>query len=338
MTIESSLPLARSPSPLPPPTRPEQGDVVATLAERPVPTRRSPASPLLAHLARFSEGSPLPAEDTEAMLQLATHQEALFLARKQAEIVDVLSHSPWAAFADAEPDNAQAKLTMQEARRALQERVPQQLLQDAEQRAGGSHADFFKEISGLIGRLDKEWIGKYSGLLAGYVGFYRELTNALALIKDQLGKPDKDGMVEVDFTALRSKLDDLKAKWAGQGFGEVFGTEAAARRYLAEVGIEGLTVVERKPGGGWQISIDPDLINSLQRVFPSTVGGISASALNEMMAQKEIMLERFSFITRAIPEKYQRQLQMWDTLVKILSSTIDSTTQADQGVIAAMAG
>ena len=91
-------------------------------------------------------------------------------------------------------------------------------------------------------------------------------------------------------------------------------------------------------GGGWQLSIDPDLINSLQNVFPANVGPISASALNELMAQKEIMMERFNFINRALPEKYQRKLQMWDSLVKILSSTIDAVTEADRAFIQALAG
>ncbi|MDR6092755.1 IpaD/SipD/SspD family type III secretion system needle tip protein [Stenotrophomonas sp. SORGH_AS_0321] len=336
MSIEPSLPLTRSTMPLP--IRPERGAMAATVAEQPVPTRRIPTSPLLAHIAHFADGSPLPAADVEAMFQLAIHQEPLFLDKKQALISDALRHSPWPALADAEPDDEQAQQVMHQARRDLQALIPQQQARAAEQRTGGSHSDFFKEIADMIARLETGWIKKYSGLLAGYVAFYKELTNILAAIKDQLGKPDKDGMVAVDFTALRAQLDDLRTKWGSQGFGEVFGTEAAARQYLAELGIEGLTVVERKPDGGWQVSIDPDLINSLQHVFPADVGPISASALNELMAQKEVMMERFNFINRAIPEKYQRQLQMWDSLVKILSSSIDTITEADRASIQALAG
>lgn len=312
--------------------------MVVTVAEPPVPTPRSLTSPLLAHVDRFAKGSPLPAEDIEALLQLATHQENLLMARKQAEMVDALRYSPWPALADATPDNTRATQVMQDARRDLQEVVPKQLLEDVEELADGSHSDFFKKIGELIDWLDKEWVARYNGLLAGYVGFYKELTNILAAIKDQLKQPDKDNMVHVDFTDMRGELDKLRERWAKQGFGKVFDSEEVARMFLKEVGIEGLKVIQRRPGGGWQISIDPDLINSLQDVFPAKEGPLSASALNEMMAQKEIMLERLSFITRAIPEKTQQKLQVYDMLVKILSSTIDSTSQTDQGIIAAIAG
>ncbi|MEN5426503.1 IpaD/SipD/SspD family type III secretion system needle tip protein [Stenotrophomonas pennii] len=311
---------------------------IETATERATSSPRIPASPLLLHLATYGAGSSVPADDEQSLLQLATHQEALFQHRKRALVVDAVRHSPWPAMADADPDDLQARQIMQDARQALHGVLPSEQIEDAEQAADGSHSDFFKEIADLIARLERDWISKYSGLLAGYVAFYKELTNILADLRDQLGKPDKDGMVHVDFTALRGEFDKLRTTWATKGFGEVFGTEAAARQFLAELGIEGLSVVEVQPGGGWQISIDPDLINSLQNVFPADVGPISASALNELMAQKEVMMERFNFINRAMPEKYQRQLQMWDSLVKILSSTIDAVTEADRAFIQALAG
>lgn len=306
-------------------------------SERAPSSTRVRSSPLLAFLDTHAHSS-LPAAKVESMLQLAIRQEALFLVKKREQTLDALCHSPWPSIADADSGDAQAQSIVQQAREILAGLLSVDEIESAEQRAGGSHSDFFKEIADLIGRLDSEWISKYSSLLAGYVGFYKELTDILADLKANLGTPDKDGNVNVNFTALRARLDKLKADWKNKGFGEVFGTEAAAKQFLAELGIEGLTVVGVKPGGGWQISIDTGLIDSLTHVFPSDVGPISASALNEMMAQKEVMMERFNFINRALPEKYQRQLQMWDSLVKILSSTITAVTDADQAFIRAMAG
>ncbi|WP_349985371.1 IpaD/SipD/SspD family type III secretion system needle tip protein [Stenotrophomonas sp. WHRI 8082] len=293
--------------------------------------------PLQTYFGTLTHSSLL-SDDVASMLQLSIHQAVLSLDKEREATFDALRHSPWLSIADADSGDAQAQNVMQQAREILAGLLSVDEIESAEQRAGGSHSDFFKEIADLIGRLDSEWISKYSSLLAGYVGFYKELTDILADLKANLGTPDKDGNVNVNFTALRLKLTNLKAAWANKGFGEVFGTEAAAKQFLAELGIDGLTVVEVKPGGGWQISIDTGLIDSLTHVFPSDVGPISASALNEMMAQKEVMMERFNFINRALPEKYQRQLQMWDSLVKILSSTITAVTDADQAFIRAMAG
>lgn len=335
MKIDSVLPCAAVAMPIPlPPGRDESMDAAGAFI---APSRQIRPCPLQTCFGTLTHSS-LSSDDVDAMLQLAIHQAALSLDKKREETFDALRLSRWPAIADADPGNAQAQQVIQEAREHLAGRLSADELEGAEQRADGSHSDFFDEIADLIARLDSEWISKYSDLLAGYVEFYKKLTDILADIKGQLGKPDKDGNVHVDFTALRQKLDALMADWKNKGFGEVFATEAAAKQFLAELGIEGLTVVEVMPGGGWQISIAEDLITSLKNVFPEKAGSISASALNEMMAQKEVMMERFNFINRALPEKYQRQLQMWDSLVKILSSTIDAVTDADRAFIQAMAG
>lgn len=335
MRIDSTPPRAAVAMPIT--FRPER-DASVEAASGYIPSSEQVRSPPLRTYFSTLTHSSLPADDLESMLQLAIHQELLSLDKAREVTLDVLRHSPWPSMADADSGDAQAQQIMQQARENLAGLLSVDEIEGAEQRAGGSHSDFFKEIADLIGRLDSEWISKYSDLLAGYVGFYKELTDILADLKDNLGKPDKDGNVHVDFTALRAKLDGLKDKWKNKGFGEVFGTEAAAKRFLAELGIDGLSVVEVMPGGGWQISIDTGLIDSLTHVFNQKVGPISASALNELMAQKEVMMERFNFINRALPEKYQRQLQMWDSLVKILSSTIDAVTEADRAFIQAMAG
>lgn len=324
--------------PMPPSVRAERGTLVDGTAEHAVSPRRNPASPLLAYLATSAQDSGRTPADEDALLLLATRQEALFQDRKRELVIDALRHSPWSALADADPDDAQAQRTVQEARQLLKALLPADVRALAEQGADGSHREFFEAISEVIGRLDGELKSRYSDLLAGYVKFYKELTNILADIKDQLGKPDSDGMVNVDFTKLREKLTRLKDTWAVKGFGAVFSSRAEAEKLLAELGIEGLAVVRLPDGGGWQVGIDTDLIDSLQHVFPLNKGPISTSALNELLQQKETMMERFNFINRALPEKYQRRLQMWDALVKLLSSTIDTVTEADRSVIAAWAG
>ncbi|WP_369969585.1 hypothetical protein AB8E26_04505 [Stenotrophomonas rhizophila] len=41
-------------------------------------------------------------------------------------------------------------------------------------------------------------------------------------------------------------------------------------------------------------------------------------------------MERFNHISKVMTENYQRTLQLWDTLVKTLSGTIDAITEADR--------
>jgi len=64
--------------PMPPSVRAERGTLVDGTAEHAVSPRRNPASPLLAYLATSAQDSGRTPADEDALLLLATRQEALF--------------------------------------------------------------------------------------------------------------------------------------------------------------------------------------------------------------------------------------------------------------------
>ncbi len=312
--------------------------VLPPSGERETPSlssRYTPGSALLEHLERATLGnlSSSSTDRTDLLEQAVRKDESLHLRQLHA-LRSVGTHNALLQAADGSDDDA-ADLA------ALARQLASGLLGPAQMRsalaAGESHQDFFDEISRLIGRLDVEWISKYSGVLAGYAAFFEKLAKAMHLFTDAIKGPDKDGKIEVDFYKLRKELLALKRQITNAGFGPVFATEAEALAFLAELDVQGL-VVTKRPDGTYQVGVDPALLQSLIDVFPRKTAYLSPEQMSALNANRETWLERFNHINRALPEKYQRQLQMWDMLVKILSSTIDSVTEADRAFVQALSG
>jgi len=301
----------------------------------PLASGYTPGSALLEHLERAAMGNLSGSSDDRADLleQAVRKDESLHLKQLQA-ILSAQGDSALLQAADEGDDDAAAlaALARQLASRQL---APAQL--PSALAAGDSHQDFFDEISRLIARLDVEWISKYSGVLAGYAAFFEKLAKAMHFFTDAIKGPEKDGKIKVEFDALRAELLELKSQIESAGFGPVFATQAEALAFLAELDVQGLAVTKR-PDGTYQIGVDPALLQSLIDVFPKGTQYLSPEEMSALNANRETWLERFNHINRALPEKYQRQLQMWDMLVKILSSTIDSITEADRAFVQALSG
>ncbi len=194
----------------------------------------------------------------------------------------------------------------------------------AEQGASGWQDDLFDEIFKLIQRLDTEWLGRFSDLLAKYVQFFNRLTDVMSLLKDSITDV-KDGKLDVDFTKLREELTKLAS---GVGLGGNFRNDQEAQAFLDELGIEGLIITNNPPATTWQLAVDPTLINQLVDVFPKNPVSLDPAAHAAIISAKDSLMERFNHINRALPDKYQRQLQSWDTLVKTLSGTVDSMAES----------
>jgi len=201
-----------------------------------------------------------------------------------------------------------------------------------------SHQAFFARIAELLARLDSEWIKKYSGFMADYVALFAKIGEAMNLLSQGLGAPDKDGNVTVDFGKLYDELEKIALELEAAGFGPEFDTREAAQAFLDELGLPDMKLVAL-PNGKFQIGVDPYLVRTLKDLFRGMNGTkLSAAQLQQLMSAKDTLLERFNHLNRTVPEKYQRQLQMWDQLTKILSSSIDSITEADRAFIQALIG
>ena len=194
-----------------------------------------------------------------------------------------------------------------------------------------SNQDFFEEIFALLDRLDKEWLSRFGDILSNYVGFFNKLTDAMSLLSKAIVDHDEKGNLKVNFDALRNALEDLiSVVENGPGLGGDFKTRAEAEEFLKDLGLEGL-VVKPKFGGGFELAVDPKMIRDLSTLFEKKgEQPMNPAAHAAIISAKDSLMERFNHINRVLPDKYQRQLQVWDTLVKALSGTIDSMAEANR--------
>jgi len=200
--------------------------------------------------------------------------------------------------------------------------------------AAGAGSNLIDDIFALLDRLDKEWLSRFGDILSNYVGFFNKLSEAMALLGKAIIKTDGKGNLGVDFTPLLSALDELiQEAQGGPGLGGDFKTQAEAEAFLKELGVEGL-IVKPKSGGGFELAVDPSMIRDLRELFvlkgttlPIYINPAKHAAI---ISAKDSLMERFNHINRVIPDKYQRQLQLWDTLVKALSGTIDSMAEVNR--------
>lgn len=207
-----------------------------------------------------------------------------------------------------------------------------------------SSSDFLDDIFALMERLDKEWLSRFSDILGNYVTFFNKLTDALALLSGSITSTDKDGNFWVDFRSVQRALRALKAEVEnGLGLGGDFKTRAEAEAFLADLGLQDLKV-RQKADGTFELVVDTALIDQLMEKIRRPpgeisiwVGPMSPAAHAAMTSAKDSLMERFNHINRVLPDKYQRQLQMWDTLVKTLSGTIDSMADTNKLIMQNMA-
>ena len=195
----------------------------------------------------------------------------------------------------------------------------------------GSNQDFFEEIFALLDRLDKEWLSRFGDILSNYVGFFNKLTDAMALLSKAIVDHDDKGNLKVNFDDLRNALEGLISDVEnGSGLGGDFRTRAEAEEFLKELGLEGL-VVKPKFGGGFELAVDPQMIRDVRNLFEEEgEHTMNPAAHAAIISAKDSLMERFNHINRVLPDKYQRQLQVWDTLVKALSGTIDSMAEVNR--------
>jgi len=198
-----------------------------------------------------------------------------------------------------------------------------------------SHYEFYAKLLELLNDRDENYIQRFSSILGEYIKLFDQITEIMGRLKDAVKGSDGDGNMTVDFSAIKVALNSLRAELEGKfaGFGGDFATRAEAQAFLDQLGLSDL-IVKEDGKGGFQLAINIDLITALFDVFPGDEWtgeqSMSAARYNAIISAKDNVLERFNHINRVLPDKNQRALQQWDTLVKTLTATIDAVSEADR--------
>lgn len=197
-----------------------------------------------------------------------------------------------------------------------------------------SHFDFYAQIVENLKQLKEGWLDPFGKILSDYVGFFDRLTQAMSGLSGAITGTDKDGNLIVDYSSVRQKLQQLiggAAPFSNVPLGTPLDTDLEAKQFLKELGDPPGLIITRKDGK-FQIELDKGFITSIINVFPAGKKTMSPAAHAALDAAKNAQMERLMHINRVIPDRYQRQVQSWETLVKILTGTIQSTSEADSNI------
>lgn len=311
------------------------------------PVRRSQAagSAILQHLRQRALGTlPAAAADQHALYLQALRKDELQMANQQASVLQALLGSPVPHAAD--DGDADAARIVSQVRGLVSDLLTETPQEDAA--VGESNREFFVRIAALLRRLDTGWVQKFSDALAGYVEIFAKLNEVMLLLsRGALEKPDSDGNIPVRFEDLRQELTKLRDELLNKGLGPEFADLSEASAFLKELGnLNGLRVMRfarddpDNPGEKifyFQVGVDPNLVTSLITLF-SVTGPLSPTQLSTLLSNKDSAMEAFNQLNRAFPEKLQQLMRLWDTLQKVLSSSIETMNEGNMAAIRNIGG
>lgn len=192
----------------------------------------------------------------------------------------------------------------------------------------GSSNDMLEEMQDLMERLQKEWLDRYSEILSKYVALFDKITTALNKLKDAITGTDDKGNFTVNFNSLLLEL----GKISEMGLGGGFDSRADAEAFLKELGVEWLSI-ESVAGGTYQLRLKHEFMSDLTNLFAGRPSTMTPTEYNTLITAKDNIMERLMHINRVLPDKNQRKLQLWDTLVKTFSGTVESISEVNKSVV-----
>lgn len=201
-----------------------------------------------------------------------------------------------------------------------------------------SHADFFAQISALLEVLKTEWLSKYQDSLAKFLEFYQEFSDIMEQIKPE-ASGDK-GDVMIDFNKIAHALKDLMDKYSlDTNALASFPTQAAADAFVKSMGIP-LSITE-STDGTFHVKMDlkavKDLVDSMPHLenWPDLSFPVKwdSAKYNAWVSSKDSNMEQIKHVSKVLGEKLNEMTQKFDNIVKILSSSIDKMSEANNAYV-----
>lgn len=205
-----------------------------------------------------------------------------------------------------------------------------------------SHADFFAQISALLEVLKTEWLSKYQDALAKFLEFYQEFSDIMEDLKP-VAEGDK-GDVNPNFSTVYYRLVALAEKYGTDpsvaNALASFSTQAAAENFIKSMGLPGLKVM-RGEDGKYHVMMDVSAVEQIadSMVFVNTPvgpilkGTMDSAAYNAWVSSKDSNMEQVKHVSKVLGEKLNEMTQKFDNIVKILSSSIDKMSEANNAYV-----
>ncbi|PAK92225.1 hypothetical protein B8X02_08985 [Stenotrophomonas rhizophila] len=194
-----------------------------------------------------------------------------------------------------------------------------------------SHADFFAQISALLEVLKTEWLSKYQDALSNFLEFYKKFSDIMEQIKFE-ASGDK-GDVTSDFTDVKAALDKLYTDYAAlSGALASFSSYEAADAFRKSLGLPGMAIVKGSDGT-YKLMMDLDPLSGLLNDMPDGKVKWDSARYNSWISAKDSNLEQIKHVSKVLGEKLNEMTQKYDNIVKILSSSIEKMSEANNAYV-----
>ena len=210
--------------------------------------------------------------------------------------------------------------------------------------AGGliwnSHADFFAQISALLEVLKTEWLSKYQESLAKFLEFYKEFSDIMEDLRP-IASGDK-GDVAINFYKTHGLLKDLMERYGMDDNALAsFSSESAAEAFRDSLGLPGLKITGPGDDGLFYVKMDVSAVVDLMESMEFSIGGgpvdgeviMDSAQYNAWVSAKDSNMEQIKHVSKVLGEKLNEMTQKYDNIVKILSSSIDKMSEANNAYV-----
>lgn len=206
---------------------------------------------------------------------------------------------------------------------------------DASGLVWNSYAEFHAMVAALIGALQENWMSKYQDAMEKFLEFYERFSDAMDSL-EPVGVGDNH-QVELWIKTVKKLLRELKADF--QKFENAlasFGSKAAADAFKASMNLPGLKVVEGE-NGQWHVMMDLSSVEDILTRLPDSDNVVwDSAAYAAWVSFKDGNVEQVKHMSKVIGEKLNEMTQKFDSIVKVLSATIDKMTEVMKNYINAV--
>lgn len=194
-----------------------------------------------------------------------------------------------------------------------------------------SHADFFAQISALLEVLKTEWLSKYQDAMSKFLDFYQRFSDIMEQIEFE-ASGDK-GDVTADLGALKGLLKELMDDF--KEFDNMlasFPNIGAAQAFIDSLGLPGLKPVQDGEGRV-HVMMDLSAIEGIFDSMPKDRFTWDSARYNSWLSAKDSNMEQIKHVSKVLGEKLNEMTQKFDNIVKILSSSIDKMSEANNAYV-----
>lgn len=201
---------------------------------------------------------------------------------------------------------------------------------DASGLVWGSSADFYKQISALLGALQSEWLARFQEAMGKFVEFYAKLSEIMERLV--IESSNDKGDVTFDLTQVVQDLEALMAEYSMPTNSLArFDTRAEAEAFVQSLGLPGLAVV---PVVGnpirYAVMMDLSAVKSIVDGTPKGRQTWNSARYAAWQDAKNLSMERLNQASKTLQEKLSDATQKYNRAVEILSATIDKIGGVDR--------